>query len=139
MPVQHKSGRRDAEMAWPRRGAVFQVDGEEHIYSDNHVVHWSGFVDSTLSWEVNIGDDFDIGDIGFDYILPSDSSLVESGDLQDTVPVPGNQPEEYEIDATSACQLDRCEPILGSLPKNTGATFVGSLEDQEDKEDNAAS
>ncbi|MBK70415.1 MAG: hypothetical protein CMB53_03345 [Euryarchaeota archaeon] len=111
-----------------------EVDGEEYIYSDNHVVHWSGFVDSTLSWEVNIGDDFDIGDIGFDYILPSDSSLVESGDLQDTVPVPGNQPEEYEIDATSACQLDRCEPILGSLPKNTGATFVGSLEDQEDKD-----
>ena len=112
---------------------VIQADGLDYVSSDTHRVRWSGLVSSNLSWEVNVGDGFDIGDVGFDYILPGGSSLVESGDLPGTVPVPGNQADEYEIDATSLCQLDRCESGLGGV-ENGGAIFVGSLEGQDDKD-----
>ena len=70
---------------------VIQVDGLDYVSSDTHSVQWSGLIGSNLSWEVNVGDGFDIGDVGFDYILPGDSSLVEPGDLPDTVPVPNHR------------------------------------------------
>ena len=116
---------------------VVQVDGEEYTISDTHLVQWSGIVDNNLSWGVNLGEGFDIDDIGYDSILPSETNLVEPGDLPSTVPVPGNQAVEFEIDATSICQLDRCElngqsEDLGAVKE--GAIIVGSLENQDDKD-----
>ena len=116
---------------------VVQVDGEEYTISDTHLVQWSGIVDNNLSWRVNLGEGFGIDDIGYDSILPSETNLVEPGDFPSTVPVPGNQAVEFEIDATSICQLDRCElngqsEDLGAVKE--GAIIVGSLENQDDKD-----
>ena len=116
---------------------IVRVDGAEYVISDTHLVQWSGIVDSNLSWWVNVGEGFDIDDIVHDSILPDDANLVEPGDLPETVPVPGNQAVDFEIDATSICQLDRCElngqsEDLGAVKE--GAIIVGSLENQDDKD-----
>tara|TARA_B100001250_G_scaffold356828_1_gene332169 strand:+ start:194 stop:2347 length:2154 start_codon:yes stop_codon:yes gene_type:complete len=115
---------------------VVRVDGAEYVISDTHLVQWSGIVDSNLSWRVNVGEGFDIDDIVHDSILPDDTNLVEPGDLPETVPVPGNQAVDFEIDATSICQLDRCEINIQSEIQELaeGAIIVGSLENQEDKD-----
>ncbi len=117
------------EVSCPGLELVVIYDGSEQVISDQHKVQWSGPFENGISWKVNADEGVGIANIMFDTILPLEESLVETDDLEEIVPLPGNQDGSFELDATSICQLSRCNSLdFGS----TAVIFVGSLEDEED-------
>jgi len=117
------------EVSCPGLELVVMYDGSERVISDQHRVQWSGPFEHNLSWKVNANEGVGIDEIMFDAILPLEESLVETEDLEEIVPLPGNQDGSFELDATSICQLSRCDSLDSA---SAAAIFVGSLEDVED-------
>ncbi len=117
------------EISCPGLELVVMYDGSEQVISDQHRVQWSGPFEHNISWKVNVDEGVDATDIMFDTIFPVEESLVETDDLEEIVPLPGDQDGSFELDATSICQLSRCNS-LDIAP--TASVFVGSLEDADD-------
>ncbi|MBL11282.1 MAG: hypothetical protein CMB46_00515 [Euryarchaeota archaeon] len=117
------------EISCPGLELVVMYDGSEQVITDQHRVQWSGPFENNLSWKVNADEEVNLADIMFDTIFPIEESLVETDDLEEIVPLPGDQDGSFELDATSICQLSRCNS-LDVAP--IASVFVGSLEDADD-------
>ncbi|MAQ56745.1 MAG: hypothetical protein CMA47_00820 [Euryarchaeota archaeon] len=119
------------QISCPGMELVVWYDGSEHRHQDPHLVEWSGWVQGIFSWEVVAEDDIGGGDLLFDSILSHMEEWTEHEDLPDIVPPPGSQDEYVSINTSSPCRLHYC----GALDIiSEGVLFVGSLENQSDKD-----
>ena len=119
------------QISCPGMELVVWYDGSEYKHQDPHLVEWSGWVQGIVSWEVVAEDDIGGSDLLFDSILSHREEWTEHEDLPDIVPSPGSQGDYMSINTSSPCRLQYCA-ALDIISE--GVLFVGSLENQSDKD-----
>jgi len=115
----------------PGMELVVWADGIEESHEDPHLVEWSGWVESNVSWQLLVDSGTESGDLGTEVILSWMDEWTEHDDLPNIVPPPGSPGEYPQINTTSPCQLHLCSAI--DLISE-GVLYVGALENQSDKD-----
>ncbi len=105
------------------------ADGESFHSSDTHHVEWSGMFNETIEWELRGSDSLGPEDFVLKSVSSTDGGIVEEGDLPDIVPSPGQNSEWISIEASSECQLNRCDEQDWEAD---GVSFTGSLQSSSD-------
>ena len=108
-------------------------DGSEnHTLQNEHVIEWSGVLVAGSKLSISSSQGISINDISIKMIKVEDLTLIEQGDLIDSIPSPGNQGNYQTIVTSDVCNLGVCNSSIQESQRRLD--FIGILDNYSDKD-----
>ena len=107
-------------------------DLENHTIENEHFLEWSGILNTGSRLTVSSETGTSIDDISIQMVKVNQLSVIEEGDLIDSIPSPGNQDDYYTIITEDICTLGNCDSGIEDYQRKL--EFVGILDNYSDKD-----